>query len=770
MKKATFTGLLLLAFLLLFAQEEAPIDVEFQPRGGFFQESVEVQLSAPGATIFFTLDGSTPNRRSEKYKKPLRIAKSTVLRAVAYYNGKPGKLYAHTYFVREPETSFPVISLGIAPSLLFDPVKGLFMAGNRVENDDWKKPGANFWTRQEIPMHVEIFESGGRCVHNSLSGFRLFGGMSRLFPQKSMTIVARERYGEKKIDYPIFGEKGEKDFKFLVLRNSGSDWGKSHFRDALMTGLLDDWDMEKQDYRPAHVYINGKYWGIYNIREKINRYFIADHSKGVDKDSIDLLEHNMIRRRGSSSHYRRMLDFIGKNSLREPANYAYIQSQMDVDNFMNYQIAQIFFDNQDAGGNIKYWRPRTPDGRWRWVMFDTDWGFGLHDRHAYKNNSLAFHTEPNGPSWPNPPWSTFLFRSLLENEEFQRQFVTRFADHLNTTFHPSRVERKIEELYQHLLPEIGRHLQRWRLSEEEWKAQVNVLRTFANERPYYTRLHLMDRFNTGGMRTLQVSVEGGGSVLVNNYVQVNGNLPFEGAYFENLPVKIKIVPHNGYRFVRWEGIDVPADMRELTLKLTEKVTTIKAVFEKYEHPLAGKVIINEISANNRQSGDWLELFNSSKEQVSLHGWILSDLKNEFVFPNVDIAPNDYLVICEDMNKFYNVFPRAYNVVGGLNFGLNKHREKIELFASFGAVVDSVFYELPPTDSTFTLSLLLPSLDNSDLENWEVRYGEGSPNAPNPYFLTSSIRQRQKDWMQMGMAAGVVILCMVLLVLRHRGIL
>lgn len=770
MKKATFTGLLLLASLLLFAQKEVPIDVEFQPNGGFFRESVEVQLSAPGGTIFYTLDGSTPTRRSEKYKKPLRIAKSTVLRAVAYHNGKPGKLYAHTYFVREPETNFPVISLGIAPSLLFDPVKGLFMAGNRVENDDWKKPGANFWTRQEIPMQVEIFESDGRCVHNSLSGFRLFGGMSRLFPQKSMTIVARERYGAKKIDYPIFGEKGEKDFKFLVLRNSGSDWGKSHFRDALMTGLLDDWDMEKQDCRPAHVYINGKYWGIYNIREKINRYFIADHSKGVDKDSIDLLEHNIIRRRGSSSHYRRMLDYIAKNSLREPANYAYIQSQMDVDNFMNYQIAQIFFDNQDAGGNIKYWRPRTPDGRWRWVMFDTDWGFGLHDGHAYKNNSLAFHTEPNGPSWPNPPWSTFLFRSLLENEAFQRQFVTRFADHLNTTFHPGRVERKIDELYQHLRPEMGRHLQRWRLSEEEWHTQVNVLRTFANERPYYTRLHLMDRFNTGGMRTLQVSVEGGGSVLVNNYVNVNGNLPFEGEYFENLPVKIKIVPHNGYRFVRWEGMEVPADMRELTLKLTEKVTSIKAVFEKYEHPLAGKVIINEISANNRQSGDWLELFNSSKEQVNLQGWILSDLKNEFVFPNVDIAPNDYLVVCEDINKFYNVFPRAYNVVGGLNFGLNKHREKVELFASFGAVVDSVFYELPPTDSTFTLSLLLPSLDNSDLENWEVRYGEGSPNAPNPYFLVSSIRQRQKDWMQVGMAAGVFILCLILLVLRHRGIL
>ncbi|MBK7873101.1 MAG: CotH kinase family protein [Saprospiraceae bacterium] len=556
----------------------------------------------------------------------------------------------------------------------------------------------------------------------------------------------------------------------MVLRNSGSDWGKTHFRDALMTGLLEDWDIEKQDCRPAHVYINGKYWGIYNIREKINRYFIADHNEGVDKDSIDFLEHNMIRRRGSARHYRKMLDFITNNSLRESANYAYVQTLMDVDNFMNYQIAQIYFDNQDAGGNIKYWRPRTRDGRWRWILYDTDWGFGLHDGLAYKNNSLAFHTEPDGPSWPNPSWTTFLLRKLLENPEFERKFVTRFADHLNTTFHSGGVEYKIEELYQNLLPEMGRHLKRWNMNEEEWRVEVNRLRIFARERPYYTRLHLMDRFNTGALHTLQVNVEGGGSVLVNDYVQVDGRMPYEGEYFENIPISIKIVPHNGYRFVRWEGVEAPAEMGELTLLLKEKITTIKAIFEKYEHPLAGKVIINEISANNRQTGDWVELFNNSKEKVNLRGWILSDLKNQFTFPNTDILPNDYLVVCEDVSRFYNTFPNAYNVIGGLNFGLNKREEKVELFASFGAVVDSVFYNLPPSDSIFTLSLLLPSLDNSDAENWEIRYGVGSPNAPNPYFLESSIRSLQKEWMEIGMAAGVVLLCLVLLVLRHRRIL
>lgn len=769
LKKTITTLLFLIAWLGLSAQQEAQPWVTFHPQGGFFRAEVEVQLLSEGATIYYTTDGSRPTRRSKVYKAPFRLSNTAVVRAIAYANGKSSQFFGQTYFINEPETNFAVVSIGITPRLLFDPAKGLFMQGNQLLDESWKKPGANFWSMKEVTAHVELFESDGQAVHNSLSGFRLFGGMSRLFPQKSITLVARERYGAKRFEYPIFGVDGEKDFKFLVLRNSGSDWGKTHFRDALMTSLIDGWDMEKQDYRPAHVYINGKYWGIYNIREKINRYFIADHNKGIDKDSIDFLEHNMIRRRGSRRSYQKMIDFIAANSLRAPAHYAYVKSLMDVDNFMNYQIAQIYFDNQDAGGNIKYWRPQTPDGRWRWILYDTDWGFGLHDQTAYLNNSLAFHTEPQGPSWPNPPWSTFLLRKLLENPSFERAFINRFADHLNTSFEPKRVALRIDAFYQQLAPEIPRHLARWRLSQQKWEEEVQTLYTFATERPFYSRLHLMDQFNTGGLRILQVQAEGGGSVLINEHIEV-GAQPFEGKYFEKIPVSLKIVPHNGYRFVRWEGVNASADTREITLKLGEDITAIKAVFEKYEHPLAGKVVINEVSPNNKKSGDWIELFNHTKEPVSLRDWILSDRKNDFIFPNVRIAPKDYLVICEDAQRFYAEFPNAYNVVDGLHFGLNKRSETLQLFAPYGAVVDSIAYEILPTDSVFVWSLLLPNLDNSDTENWEVRRDKGSPNAPNPFFLESSIRLRQKEWMQVGLATGVVLLCFILLVLRHRKLL
>lgn len=771
-KAALISIFISLGVSYLFSQTTVSKDTLIEPtfsiEGGFYNGPVDVQLHTVEATIRYTTDGRWPTARSPIYDGSFRIKKTAVVRAVAMRGKKRSRVVSQTYFIDEPETSFPVVSIGVSPYILFDPRRGLFMYGGNVVDTLWQKPGANFWSRKEVSANIEIFESDGRSVYNNLTGFRLFGGMSRLFPQKSMALVARKRYGQKRFKHPIFGKKGKKSYKFLVLRNSGSDFGKTHFRDAFMTGLLEEWDMEMQAYRPAHIYINGKYWGIYNIREKVNRYFLEDHSD-ADKDSLDLIEHRLTRKRGSKQHYRRMLKFIEKYDLSEPANFAYLEELMDIDNFMDYQIAQIYFDNQDAGGNIKFWRPQADNGKWRWILYDTDWGFGLHDEEAYQNNSLAFHTEANGPSWPNPPWSTLILRNLLENRTFEKAFVNRFADRLNTTFNPQRVEQHINQFYQDLKPEIPRHLKRWRLREGYWEKQVNTLRTFAQERVNYVRMHLMEHANTGAMRTVEASATNGGKILINDAVEIRGNT-FSGKYFEHYPIKVKAVADYGYRFVKWEGLEVDDNIRQLYIQLERKRYHIRAVFEKFTHPLVGKVMINEVSPNNKKSGDWLEIFNYSDKKVSLHEWVLTDSKNEFILPNVSLGPNDYLVICEDSLKFTQAFPQAYNIIGGMGFGLNKRQEKLGLFSRLGAVVDSVSYNLIPRDSTFTLSFLLPHLDNSDLENWEIRQGVGSPNAANPYYVESSIRIVQEQWMQIGVAAGIVLLCIMLLILRKKGLL
>jgi len=752
--------------------QQSVVGVDFSQISGFYEAPFTVELSAmEGARIYYTLDGNKPTLQSLRYTRPILIKKSAAIRAIAVYpDGSLSRPAAHTYFVGEPKSSLPVVSVAAPPGLLFDPDIGLFMTGNRIDTGSIMQEGANFWSRRELVAHVEIFESDGSSVFNSLVGMRLFGGMSRLFPQKSLALVARERYGEKRFYHPIFGEEGPKSCKFLVLRNAGSDFGRAHFRDALMAGLLDDWDLEKQAYRPAHVYLNGQYWGIYNIREKINRHFIADHHP-VDKDSIDLLEHRYNLRRGNKSHYLRLLRFLQSRNLAEPANYAWVQSQMDVDNFMNYQIAQIYFDNQDAGGNIKFWRPQTPDGRWRWILYDTDWGFGLHDAKAWRNNSLAFHTEPNGPHWPNPPWSTFILRKLLENPEFRLAFVTRFCDHLNTTFYSDRVLAAIEEKYQALLPEMPRHLQRWRLSRTKWEQHVQVMRDFAAYRPNYVFQHLSDYFHAGPLRELHATASPGGTLLLNDHVEVTAvGGDFSGRYFERQALRFKAVALPGYRFVCWKGDAEGVDRREIALPMSAEGISLHAVFEPYRHPLADKLIINEVCPLNGQAGDWIELHNITQERIRLDGWIVADARNEAILPAAVIGPKDYLILCRDEVRFRKVFPQAHNVLGGMAFGLHKRDDRIALYSKDGALIDEIHYQLPPTDSAFTLALLMPHLDNNDPENWEMKTGMGTPAAANPFFVQSRIMKIQKEWLEIGIAAGVLVAGLLLLWWRHKGVL
>ena len=745
-----------------------PLTIEMVPPSGFYGDSLSVQLLSPGARIYYTTDGTEPRPiAAHRYTLPITVRETAVVRAMALMTGEESHVFSATYFINEPEPSIPIVSVSISPYLLFDPVRGLFRKGENAIDTLWYKPGANFWSKQEAKCNLEFFETDGRSVWENETGFRLFGGMSRLFRQKSFSISARDRYGEDRIHYKVFGGNGLKKYKHLVLRNSGSDFGKSHFRDALMTQLVKGWNLDVQDYRPAHVYINGRYWGIYNLREKLNRYFLASHY-GVDKDSIDLIEHRVTRKNGTTTHYRQLLSFLENNDLSNAANFAYVQSQMEVDNFMDLQIAQIYFDNQDAGGNIRFWRPQRPDGKWRWILYDTDWGFGLNDPKAFHNNSLEFHTDPNGPSWPNPAWSTFILRKLLENRDFEREFITRFCDYLNEDLAETHVITTIDRFYKRLLPEMPRHLERWNLKREVWEQEVETMKEFANARPRYMRKFLKEKFDIGEERIINVEVDYGGKVVVNECIKSREH--FSGKYFEKTPVRLRAKPDLGYRFVRWEGDGVYSESPDLLLELTRPIWDIHCVYEKFEHPLAGKIIINEVSCNNKRSEDWVEIYNNSKEWVNLEGWVLTDRKNKFKFPHYILAPKGYIVVCEDSTDFLKVHPHVQSLIGGLSFGLNKRLETVQLFSPETAAVDSLTWELEPLDSTFSYDLLLPELDNGNPGNWEIVMGNGTPGTANQYFLISSIQARRDLWMQIGMALGVIFLCLILLLLRAKKIL
>ncbi len=743
-------------FFALYGFTQNKLTIQFSKESGKYNSPQRISLeSEVGAAIYYTTNGNQPTRKSNRYAKPIISSKTTVIRAIALKNGKSSKIYTNTYFINE-DSDFMLLSLTVAPSVLFDPTKGWLFLG---PNADTVYPylNANYWSRQEVTAEIEMFESDGSRVFDDKIGLKLFGGMSRSFNQKSFAIATRSIYGgAKRIQYQIFKDKKHKSYKHLVIRNSGSDCEKSHFRDAFITSLLDGQDIEKQSVRPCILYVNGDYWGIYYIRDKVNRHFI-EYSTEFDDDSLDLIEHQNRVKFGSISHYNKMLAYMNKNDLGEKKHFDYIKTQMDVNNFLILQTTQIYIDNHDAGGNIKFWRPQIPSGRWRWVLYDTDWGFGLQNELAYQFNTLDLHTADNSLVWPNPTWSTLILRNLLENKDFEKAFVNRFCDYMNSIFEPAFVTKRINEFETLLEPVYNKHAQRWNYSRLIWKTHINRMKTFARERPAVMRKVIQKKVDVGEAVSFEMEVEGSGLVKINNNVEVTTTL--KGKYFEKVPITLSAIPNYGHQFSHWQLSDGKKKQSSITISLKKsEINTIKAVFKKMNSRFDGQLVFNEIAPNNKSTGDWIELYNLSEAPVNLNKWTLRDTKRSFTFPNIEIAGNGYLVVCEDSTSFKNVFPKVKNLLGDLPFGVSKKKETLRLFASNGALIDSVAYEIEPLDSIFVMSLPFPDINNNEIKSWDIKSGIGTPAKANPgYQEQLNAIQQKKWWMIAGISLAVLLI-------------
>lgn len=764
----------------------AQAELRFSPAGGFSSDAVSIEVLLPDQAyeVYITRDGSRPNRRDEVYQKgvPIHLFKTTVLRCVVY--DKAGKIIAEngtTYFIDKPETDLAIISVGIDPYRLFDPVKGWFVPGPKANKVNWKMPGANFWTHDEFAGHLDLFEPDGRSIFHGKVGYRLFGGMSRLHPQKSLSASWRKRYGSKRLEYPLFGAGELSSFKYLVFRNGGSDWSRTHFRDAMMSDLLKDksWDLEHQANRPALLYINGKYWGLYYIREKINRTFVADH-RGIDRDSLDLLEHQSGVKAGSDRGYKQLLEllndacyFANHNSSRQLNDMrlmANVEANMDIDNFMRLQIAQMYFDNRDAGGNIRFYRPWSADKygqqQWRWILYDLDYGFGLHDPEAYAFNTLALHTAADGPEWPNPPWSTFIQRCLLTNDNYQKLFVNRSLDYLQTDFREEAVKKEIDRHANNLRPEMPRALKRWKLSLDKWETQIDRLHTFAERRPAYVREHLREAFAAGEDRKLVLKSNEGGGIEVNANVLITDEI-WEASYFQHYPLQLRAVAEAGHRFVGWKAVAEEKQQRPLLEVPLEKdqVYEFEAVFETYRHPKADQLMITEVSTRADRGGNWIEVYYSGEGNINLRDWQLIWDGATIVLPNVTIASESYLLFFADREKLI-----AYDV-NAVRKGrhckeledVSHFPENIGLYNSRGAYVDEV--SLPAIDSNY-LGLAGISLDNSDAGNWLSTNIVPSPGDRNLVDVIYFHIHYNQLWKRLGIALLLIVVGWSWLRYRH----
>ena len=488
----------------------------------------------------------------------------------------------------------------------------------------WHNP-ANYQERglkSERPAHLEIIDHSGQVRCSMNIGIRIHGLASRFYAHKSLRLYAREEYDHHKaIEYdffPALNNRGQthqvETFRTLILRNGGNERTWSMLRDELAQSLLVSTSLDIQGFYPVVVFINGDYWGIHSIRNRYDEHYFESYY-GIKSEDLSVLERNVTVKIGNEEDRQAFFDvlrvidpdFLANeyktiNTLADPVAYQRIEELIDIENFIDHYVAQIYFGNGDwPGNNVMYWRYKTEnnhnidneeqygyDGRWRWVIMDVDWGLW-----EPRYNALYESTREDGDEWFNAPWSTYLIRSLLQNDGFRDQFINRFADTLNTIFREEVVLRKTSEIKTIYQPEIDEHTMRWRYvrlgSSEEWRNNVSEIENFAFQRPNYQRQHIIEYFNLAGSFNLSAVVEPShGHIKINSIeikegvIGVDNPANWSGVYFIGIPIEITAIPEEGFRFVRWEGPDFLGENSYspiISLIATEDVI-LQAVFDK----------------------------------------------------------------------------------------------------------------------------------------------------------------------------------------------
>jgi hypothetical protein len=449
------------------AEKTASPQASVEP--GVYAESVTVELVGEGE-IFYTLDCTKPTADSNRYTSPLTLSETTVIRCFAVSNGKLQSEYTDMTFIVNEGDTIEAISIVTTPSNLWDYYTGIYAAGPGAAAA-FPHKGANYHKRWERASSVAFFSNTDEGFYENC-GLRIFGGYSRGEDKKSLAVFFRSSYGSGELNYRLFEDSDLECYESFVLRNTG-DIRTACMRDAMLGTMARELlELDTQNFRPVALYLNGEYWGLYYIREKINEHYVAGHYN-CDPDEVEHLSGNG---RGGKS-YEELLNYAKTHDLSVKENYDTICTMMDVENFSRYLVSEMIIANWD-NGNIRFFT--YEGGKWRWIFFDVD--------HAFESvgyNSVVEFLNPRGTG-SGDLCSTALRLALLKNKDFKDMFIREMAYQINEIWTAENINRYINRFESLIGNDMQKECERWGYhTYEKWQSSVNVLRRFAENRPGY---------------------------------------------------------------------------------------------------------------------------------------------------------------------------------------------------------------------------------------------------------------------------------------------
>jgi hypothetical protein len=712
---------------------EAP---QILPPAGHYPGSTMISIVGNG-NIHFTWDGDVPETIDPQYTASFLLPNTAVIRArtiPSSGNLLPSRIATSTFLINE-NIDLPIFSLATDSVNLWDYNYGIYVFGPNADSINYPYFGSNFWQNWERPVHIEYFAKDDQLKFAYDGGLKIHGGWSRGNDQKSLRLLSKNKYSDGKLSYPLLSDKPWiEEFTNVNLRNGGNDYWEARSRDAFMQRLVRHTHVDYMGYEPAICFLNGMYWGEYEIREREDQYFI-ENNHGIAADHVDILAHtyngiNIIN--GSDQGYYNMLSVAYNLNVTDTAYFEDMKPYLDWENFADYFITQSYVGNGDfmSGypNNIKMWKPADQPGPWRHVLWDIDFGLGLYDGDYNRNYLNEMRT--------SGIYSGALLDHTLQNPVFRHYFINRYADIINTSFHPDSLTPEANSIIDSLLGDLPRHHNQWGGSLGGLYNVYQNMYDYNSLRRQGARDLIQADFGMSGQVDVTIQVQPAGAGYIKISTIIPPTLPWTGLYFNGNPVRIIAVANPGYTFDHWNANSVMGQTSSSSIFLNifnDAVFT--AVFTG--NAQSADVVISEINFNSdssRNSGDWIELYNRGSVAVELTGYSIRKATpyQTFRLPDgLSIAPGSYLVLAEDSLAFATQHPSISNV-REIKLQLENSGDEIHLLNAKNQSIQSVTFsdEIPwvyGADGTGrTMEFRTDSTNQNDPQNWFAGCMFGSP--------------------------------------------
>ncbi len=573
---------------------EAPV---LDKPAGYCAQGALVSAANAGGIVRWTWNGREPDLGSPMASAPLSIDSTMVVQARRYLDQWLPSPVTVASFIVNDQRKLPIVSLSVDPDSMFHEVYGMYVTGPDADTT-WPYYGANYWEDRSLPARIEFFEPDGTRGLAQKVDVQIHGGRrSRTNPQRPLRITAQAKYGDDVMRYPFFPERdGIERFRTLVLRNSGGDFCISNFRDGLFhqLSLHNGLDVDELAFRPAIAYVNGRYWGLIEIRERIDEDHLHNNY-GADRSDALMMEEENWSMQGDTIHFWNLMQFIYTQDLNDPANWAHVDSLFDLHSAKDYFAVEMHAGNVDwPSNNLKYWKPSITEGKWRYILYDLDATMELYGW-IPQDLDMFYWTFVHRAGFVHSE----LFRGLMTNHEFKRGFLNRFADLMNTSLRADHFQAEVDKITTTYAGEIERHYDRWDCWFQYYQDHAfNIIPHFAQVRNGYVRQHVLDFYGFPNAPLLEFDVfpPAAGTLALNT---LTPELPFAGYYFNGNDIDVTVQPNEGFVFDHWGYSGDAVTSRDAHWKrsfpadgtVTAYFKPASGVEEVYPNPATTEVIV-----------------------------------------------------------------------------------------------------------------------------------------------------------------------------------